>query len=212
MDVKLLCRDKGKENVKVSGFCPYCGKDAFMSFLEINHVAGEKALVIEDNQRDHWWIRVCNACGRPLLWNRSNNATYPSILPSPTDERIPSPIRDAQIEAKKCFSVGAYQATAVMARLAIQRACRNHGATSGTLSGQVNELFEKNIITAKMKNWASAVRQIGNDGAHEQDDTVSPKDAEDVLKLSEQLLAVLYVTQALADEKIAERNNAQRQQ
>ena len=53
-------------------------------------------------------------------------------------------------------------------------------------------------ITRDLKEWATAVRWVGNDAAHPNKEPVGKDDAEAVLKLAEQFLNVIYVTPALA--------------
>ena len=123
---------------------------------------------------------------------------FPAPLPKPTEPSIPQSIREDIDEAKICFSVAAYRATAVMARRAMQVASIDKGAKSDKLVSQITELKISGQITTDLKEWADAVRWIGNDAAHPNGVTVSKEDAEDVLHLAEQFLHVLYVAPALA--------------
>lgn len=93
-----------------------------------------------------------------------------------------------------------------MARRAIQNACLNKGAKKGDLVNQINELQQQGIITNDIKEWATAVRWIGNDAAHPNKDEVTKEDPEDVLHLAEQFLHVLYVTPALFAAQKMKRN------
>ena len=123
---------------------------------------------------------------------------YPSPLPSPTEKDIPDLIRLDLDEAKICFSSGAYRAAAVMARRAMQVAAIEKGATGDKLVSQIHSLQQAGKITMDLKDWADAVRWVGNDAAHPNGTQVTKDDAGDVLQLSEQFLHVLYVAPALA--------------
>jgi hypothetical protein len=123
---------------------------------------------------------------------------YPHPLPEPTDPNIPEEIRADLDEAKMCFSVSAWRGAAVMARRAMQSAAIEKGASKKQLVEQIAELASKGQITVDLKEWADVVRWVGNDAAHPGGDAVTREDAEQVLKLAEQFLHVLYVAPAMA--------------
>ena len=125
----------------------------------------------------------------------------PPPLPSPTDSRIPEPMRQDLIEAKECFSIDAYRACAVMARRSMQAACIDKGAVKDKLVEQLAELLNSGKITNDLKEWADVVRWVGNDAAHPNKEKVTSVEAEDILKLAEQFLHVLYVAPAIAKER-----------
>jgi hypothetical protein len=83
---------------------------------------------------DFWWIGVCNNCHEPVLVLNKGDIIYPQPLPSPTDDRITELIRNDLNEAKICYSVKAYRASAVMSRRAMQSACIDKGATKEKLA------------------------------------------------------------------------------
>ena len=75
-------------------------------------------------------------------------------------------------------------------------------------------MLEQQVITKDLKEWAHEVRLTGNDAAHppkdiSKDDTVTRKDAEDILTLLEKFIEVLYITPALAREMRQRRNDPQ---
>lgn len=153
----------------------------------------------EPKQGTVWWIGVCNACRMPVLVEDHGEVIYPAPLPKPTDKHVPEPIRADLDEAKTCFSVSAWRASAVMARRAMQSVAVEKGASKGKkLHEQIAELLASGKITADLKEWADVVRWVGNDGAHPNNEVVTKEDAEEVLHLSEQFLSVLYVTPGIA--------------
>jgi len=85
-----------------------------------------------------------------------------------------------------------------MARRAMQVAAKDKGATEDKLVSQIHELQKSGKITTDLKDWADAVRWVGNDAAHPNGAEVTREDAEDVLHLAEQFLHVLYVAPAVA--------------
>ncbi len=192
---------------KVSAYCPFCNKHT-----EINPASGtytertasgsaERSVpVAVKSQGTEWWIALCHFCQNPMLVGHKGVVIHPSPRPSPTDERIDKPARLALVEAKVCFAAGAINASATMARRAIQAGVIRKGATKDKLRDQIDELRDKGLITADLAAWAHEVRYAGNDGAHPEDE-VTKGQAEDILELAEQFLTVLFVTPALAEER-----------
>jgi len=154
-----------------------------------------------------YWIGECNNCHRGVLvkdYFRADLADeiYPTPLPKPVDERIPSSIRRDFEEALKCFGISAFRATGVMARRALQGCCLDKGAKKGKLQEQIDWLFEQRIITKHLNDWAHEVRLVGNDAAHPQkpreDKPITKDDAEAIVNLLTQFTNVLYVAPAIA--------------
>lgn len=85
-----------------------------------------------------------------------------------------------------------------MARRAMQVAAMDKGASGDKLVSQIHDLQTVGKITTDLKDWADAVRWVGNDAAHPNGVQVTKDDAKDVLQLAEQFLHVLYVAPALA--------------
>ena len=92
-----------------------------------------------------------------------------------------------------------------MSRRAIQAAAIEKRASGRNLEDQIIDLAARVIITADLKNWATAVRWVGNDSAHPGGDSVTKADAEDILDLAEQFLNVIYVSPAKAQIHLAKR-------
>ena len=88
-----------------------------------------------------------------------------------------------------------------MARRSIQSAALDKGATGDNLVSQINSIEKLGVITKVIKDWATVVRWVGNDAAHPNKDDVNEEDADDILKLAEQFLEVIYITPALAQER-----------
>ena len=186
----------------LSIYCPHCHKHTALTPAPVKykHDYDEyttRAVWLKDNGRI-WWIGVCNACREPVLVLNDGDRIYPRPLPKPTEQDIPDLIRADLDEAKICFSSGAYRASAVMARRAMQVASLDKGAKGDKLVSQIADLQQSGKITTDLKEWADAVRWVGNDAAHPNGVQVAQDDAADVLHLAEQFLHVLYVAPALA--------------
>lgn len=186
----------------LSIYCPHCHKHTSLTPAPVIYKANSYEYTTgafwEKAYQVTWWIGVCNACDEPVLVLNRGDKVYPTPLPKPSEQDIPAEIRADLDEAKICFSAGAYRAAAVMARRTMQVAAIEKGATGDKLVAQVHELKQAGKITADLKEWADAVRWVGNDAAHPTGSPVTKDDAEDVLHLAEQFLHVLYVAPALA--------------
>ena len=157
-----------------------------------------------------WNMSYCPNCRGPVIIRQSGTKTiqyYPLSLPEKSDKRIPEKIRRDFDEAKQCFSIEAYRASATMTRRALQNTCIDKGATKGAkLLKQINELALKGIITSDIKEWATVTRWIGNDAAHPDSPEVDVEEAESIIALTEQLLSVIFIAPAIAEERKKIRN------
>jgi len=194
----------------VSAVCPYCKVHVTFSWTE----PGERGGGLNDylhiyfkNQRGIWNIGECPSCKNCVLllgyekdYNFVSTKIYPFPLPSPVDERIPEKIRNDLEEAKLCFSVGAINASVGMCRKALQRTCKEKGATKKELFDQIDEIASKGVISNDLKELAHSVRLIGNDGVHPNDEEVTKEDAEEILNLAEQFLDIIFVAPAKVKE------------
>lgn len=160
-------------------------------------------------------IAECNSCDFFVLIKRLRGVIskiYPSPLPKSLHKKTPEFLREDLEEAYLCFSVGAYRATGVMARRALQLCCIDKGAKpQDNLRNQIDWLLNQQIITKELNEWAHEVRLTGNDAAHppkdiNKDELISKEDAEDILLLLEKFVEVLYIATALAAERRQKRN------
>lgn len=183
-------------------YCPHCHRHTSIAPAPVQVSRGQSSFTVgalwQKKGGERWWIGVCNFCQNPVLVLGSAQVVYPQPLPEPTHADVPPRMRADLDEAKMCFSVSAWRAAAVMARRAMQSAAIEKGASKGRLVEQIDELQAKGQITSDLREWADAVRWVGNDAAHPDGQPVGREDAEEVLRLAEQFLHVLYVTPALA--------------
>jgi hypothetical protein len=170
------------------------------------------------NDPNERWVSLstCPACAGVIATAavaQGEGATItsmlPTAIPAQPDELIPAAIRVDLFEARLCFSVGAYKATAGMCRRALQGAVVQQGATpKKTLAAQIDEVVNSNKVHASLKDWADAIRLIGNSGAHVGDDgleTVTAEEAQDLLDFTEQFLELTYVVTARVKSRLADR-------
>lgn len=115
---------------------------------------------------------------------------------------IPEHIAADFKEALRCQFVKAHRATATMCRRALQASCHNLQAAGRKLIDQIDDLAQKGIITAALKDMAHQVRLVGNVGAHPDKDgleDVQPEDASDLIEFSREFYDHVYVMPAKLD-------------
>jgi hypothetical protein len=173
--------------------CPHCGIHSTIS--------------LRTSFGSHY-IYTCDRCDKLTLLvieNREVTDQYPKRVPK-IDSSIPQDAANDYVEAIKCFDVGANKASVAMCRRALQASLIQKGAGKGKLVDQIDELFDKGIITEDIKNWAHEIRLTGNVGAHPDQDglgNVTPQDAEELIKFIEEYLNYVYIMPAKVAEKRA---------
>jgi hypothetical protein len=125
------------------------------------------------------------------------------------DARIPAPIRADLFEARRCATVRANKAVATLCRRALQGAVLDQGATpKKRLHEQIDEVVAANKVHASLKEWADAIRFVGNSGAHPGEDgleDVTEEEAEDILAFTEEFLQLTYVARERVRQRLAAR-------
>lgn len=140
----------------------------------------------------------CVVCGGPLFVRTygpglSFQDVFPHRVPTASED-IPSPAREIFLEAQRCQSVNAWNATGAMCRRAIQEAVLIVGGKGATLYQQIEDLAARNVIVDDLRAWAHTVRVIGRDGAHADVLTdVTESDADDALKFTEEFLEYNFI-------------------
>src|SRR5262245_37662197 len=140
----------------------------------------------------------CEFCGSPSLVRQDEASEAAPVEVWPTSRRtlhegIPRRIRDGVIEAQKCYEAGAFLATAVMVRRAIEGFCAENGVRNKTLHRALQDLVERDVIDRRLLEWADGLRILGNVGAHFTEDVVTKQDASDALELVEAMMDYVYV-------------------
>lgn len=183
-----------------SVYCPSCERHTSLS-----------ELIHYDKSSIRFEISECNNCIQHFLVIRNRNedsiiAMYPKSLPGHVDEKIPEPIKTDFREALVCEAAGSYRGAAALARRTLQVICIDKGAPENKkLHQQVDWLFDNNIVTNEIKEWAHEVRYVGNDAAHPNATDVTREDARDILELLQSMCEVLYIAPARAAARKAKR-------
>lgn len=113
---------------------------------------------------------------------------------------LPAIVRRALAEVDGCMKGGAYAMATVAARRGLEALCRDKGATRGTLQSRLLELKNTGIIDGRLADWATHLRNIGNEGAHDLDFEPDREEAADSRALLEGMVRHVYIDQARYEE------------
>jgi hypothetical protein len=131
------------------------------------------------------------------------------VLPTPravANDDLPEGIREEHKEARDCLHGGQLKASMLMARAALQHACRSLGANGRNLKDELDSLEESGVITRDLRAFADEVRLLGNDVAHPEDIMVVTKqEAEELLEYLDGFLQTTLVLPAKAKRRAAGR-------
>lgn len=181
--------------------CPFCMERG--NFKTAFHTEKKKP---NSNKKLNFDTLECGNCAGyvMVLWSASehgygNGLFDYRVLPWPLKfekypEHWPDSIGRFWLQAKRNINGENWDATAVMARSALQIALRDRGAKGQNLKQEIDDLAAKGILPPIMKDWSDHVRELGNDSAHpnpEQSPT-NPQDAQDILRFLDFLLEYLY--------------------
>lgn len=187
--------------------CPYCHTKAQFNFASnkepvVTHSARVNPVDEKSSmQRNDIAMYKCCVCGGPLFIRAYGTQTsqlevYPVNIPTASTD-IPEKIRNIYLEALRCFSVHAWNATATMCRRAVQECILEKGGTGKMLYNQIDDLATKRVITEDIKEWAHELRILGRDAAHADVPTdVGEKEAKFAVEFTEELLNYVYVLKA----------------
>ncbi|MGA4995953.1 DUF4145 domain-containing protein [Nonomuraea bangladeshensis] len=115
-------------------------------------------------------------------------------------EAVPMILRQALDEVERCIVGKAYTATVTMVRRGLEALCRDQGVARGQLHEKLHALHTAGKIDNRLLDWATHLRHVGNEGAHDLDFAADELEATDAQALLEGMLRYLYVDQARYEE------------
>ena len=145
----------------------------------------------------------CGNCAGYVMvfWSKGEHSDLMDhrVLPWPVRiERAPEHWPEASgrywLQAKRNLLDENWDATALMARSALQVALREQGASGKRLKDEVADLVGKGVLPPIMQEWSDEVRELGNDAAHPAPSQAptEPQDARDVVEFMDLLFQFLY--------------------
>lgn len=189
--------------------CPSCKK----SVAATEQGSYEQFLSPEDG-KIQYKLLACPECFAPFLlayrpvefpggglFGDEDLLFYPepiSLYPEPPDSldaSVPDEIAESYREAQRAFyKAAAYTAAAIMCRRTLEGICVEQGASGRGLSQKLDDLKKKELIDARVYEWANDVlRRLGNDAAHDYHQRISMEDAQDALSFTKALIEYVYV-------------------
>ena len=176
--------------------CPFCeerGNFKIAHHAEKKKPNGQKVLNFDT-------LECGNCHGYVMcLWSAGHGLHSSRVLPWPLKfekhpEHWPAAIGRYWLQAKRSITAENWDATAVMARSAMQVALREQGAKGANLKQEIEDLSRKGLLPPIMKDWADTLRELGNDSAHPmpEQSATSSRDAQDIVRYLDFLLEYLY--------------------
>jgi hypothetical protein len=218
MEIRDMYSDWG---FTMEGNCPYSGCRVFALFRAVTnfHVAyyGNTGV---NGQHKHKSCAVfsCPRCKKFILgvvrWDSllstqagailQYEASYPVDCDDFVDEHISDKVAKDFREALRCCSVQAYNATAEMCRLALERCCIEKGAQRDVqLDKQIDYLAapEQDVLGGRLRKLAHKIRLGGARAAHpEEDREVTEAEADALIEFSKQFFSEIYVLPSKLEE------------
>lgn len=160
----------------------------------------------ESNPFDAWVTVRCSNCGRLTLMlesGQSRGIVYPGLAPH-RDYRddIPDEVVDDYNEAGACLGAGAYKASMVMSRRALQRLLKQQDHKEKRLVAAIDAAKSAGTIHPRYHALADEIREYGNLGAHPDDDQLANANAENarhIIDFCDLLIADIYDLRARAE-------------
>ena len=144
-------------------------------------------------------LAKCPRCEAPLLLAQEdfgNGWDEPGRIFPPRDDlvgwAIPEKIRNAYVEAVRCFNGKAFTASAIMCRKTLEGVCQQHGVSASNLKKSLATLKENGVIEGRLFEWADELRLAGNEAAHDVNVEVQSRDAGDIIEFTKALLEYVY--------------------
>lgn len=122
-------------------------------------------------------------------------AVYPA-QPRSMSAAVPETLQRCFQEARACYQVRAYTASAIMCRRALELLAIERGINKNSLAAALSKLRETGDIDQRLYDWCDALRLAGNQAAHDVDQNMSQTDAKDMNELAEAIIDYVYVFQA----------------
>ena len=118
-----------------------------------------------------------------------------TIYPTPRDfdeSLLPATAAWPYREAARSYQAGLYYSCVIMCRKCLEAICYENGLTKQSLKARLDSLHEKGLIDAKLFTWATGLRLVGNDAAHDVHLLIDVNDAKDSLEFIEALFLYLF--------------------
>jgi HEPN domain-containing protein len=187
----------------ISVKCPVCKENGMFhpAALNVNDFQWHQQAGSTGKYRSHFaGIRMCPKpeC-KAIVYIAGSEAKvleqHPATLVDFDSTNLPGPILSSLEEAIRCFSTGAYRATALMVRRTLEELCADRGGKGSDLKARLKSLSQTITLPADLMDAADHLRLLGNDAAHLEAktyDSVGKEEAQLALELAKELLKATY--------------------
>jgi hypothetical protein len=177
--------------------CPFCG--AFVDFKPVWETrnfppatgmanSSDRKLAAQKCSND-----LCQMIVMTAQFGNQIVRTWPDQVGGKSFPDVPDHIAEAADEAYRCYSIGAFRASTLLARSVVEATAKAKGITQGNLMNKIEEMFSQGHIREFVRDGAHEVRYLGNDMAHgDFVDPVAPEEAELALALVDEVLDEIF--------------------
>ena len=119
----------------------------------------------------------------------------PSFFAPVKVKSSPKEVASDFLEAQICHSAKAHKACIVMCRRTLETVCESLGAKGRTLLDKIGDLYSREIISKRVYDIATQLRQFGNYGAHPKNDLLGgilESDSDVILEVTQHILTDIY--------------------
>jgi hypothetical protein len=183
--------------------CPHCGRQEMTFYF-----------VAQSYKVTFWICAHCGGgvCGVSEHEVRNNvfkyeyfEKIYPEPQPLDAPPHTPENINRVYKTSVRNLRSGMdsdYEATGIMARKVLEMAANEAGGKGGNLFQKISDLANRRVITQALAEWAHAIREIGNEAAHD-DTPFTKEDAEQTTYFAEMFLTYLFTLPGMIAERRA---------
>ncbi len=186
--------------VETSAVSTYCTDPAPLP----NQIVCDESEI--DYEHEEYSLRKCPKCESPFLHkytylDHHEAGTFrqdiEQLFPTQSEQLLsigptPTKVSKPYQKAKECFDKNLFEPSIIMCRKSLEAICLDLGAKGKSLSHKIESLHNAKKIDEKLYNWASELRLIGNDAAHEFNVTIRRNDARDAIIFLNALLLYIY--------------------
>ena len=127
---------------------------------------------------------------------------YPKQPPVKAPEHTPDNIANFFRQARHSYQTAiahmgreapvGFDSSVIMCRKVLETSCKHiHPKGSGNLKKRIDTLADQHIITPAIKDWATEIRGIGNETAHEEA-PINKRTATDIINFTEMFLMYIF--------------------
>lgn len=190
----------GAPRIAVPWHCEICNGPTTLEIIERWWITPDQDEDFDPFERA---VAKCTKCAMPYVLGRDadyngEDSPLEQVFPEakrPLPNYIPKSIRESHEEAVQCQRARCFTAATLMARRGVEAICAENGYRKGTLAKKLATMQEKGVIDSRLADWSSVVKDLGNSGAHDVDETLTREDAEDAIAFFEALVNYIYTFQ-----------------